>query len=402
MTWICQPFADLSAIDLHDMLQLRSKVFVVEQQAIYLDIDGKDPLSNHLLLKMADGQIVACCRLIPPGIACPEAMIGRVVVDPVWRGNGLAHDLMQQAVTCCQTLFADVSIRISAQKHLQYFYSRHGFAVCTVEYLEDGIPHVGMIREASQNPSASQRKLQARYLGHSAWLVITSARCLIFDYGLQPPRPTTGHLSDGILNLEELPSLPIYCFASHRHSDHYSASIHHDISSKTTAKFILGLDEQPDCAASQSVQPATSIVWPHRILRLDDMIIHCSGSTDSGVSFMIETPEAVIYHGGDLALWDNDDFFNRVYHQEIDWLARTGCRPDLAMLPVSTSDGYQEEPLLNGLWYFFDHFSPAGILPMHAHGFEQLYHDFAALAKNRGLDGVHVPHSPGDLIEINY
>ena len=91
LRWLCKQFNELTPSELYDLLRLRSQVFVVEQSAIYLDLDGRDQSAYHLLLVDGHDALVACCRLLPPGVLYPEAAIGRVVIDPAWRGRGLAR-----------------------------------------------------------------------------------------------------------------------------------------------------------------------------------------------------------------------------------------------------------------------------------------------------------------------
>jgi L-ascorbate metabolism protein UlaG (beta-lactamase superfamily) len=243
------------------------------------------------------------------------------------------------------------------------------------------------------------------YLGHSAWLVKTHLRLLLFDYG-DVPRKMPGGLSSGQLDWPELPDLPLYAFSSHRHADHYCARLHRQLGTRPRTTFVLGLDEMPD-AAQMLAQPAnTRPAWPRSHLAVDDLLITCSGSTDSGVSFLVESPECVIYHGGDLAVWDDQPWFFEAFCQEIDFLADrvrlTGRPPDLAFLAVSTSDGYQEAPLLQGLRYANLQLRPGRILPMHAHGFEELYESFAKGAQGGEWPPVLVAKRPGDsfLIDI--
>ncbi len=435
MEWSCKPFAELTNDELYDLLQLRGQVFVVEQKAAYLDCDGRDKAAYHLMLKDAGQQLIACARLLPPGQLYPEAAIGRVVVRPDQRGHGLAHELMRQAIPRCFSLFGGESIHISAQKHLQGFYSQHGFRPVTETYLEDGIPHVGMLYEkkpaaadpaesadmviaidpaaahtaagpaacsAAANPPSADFRLY--YLGHSAWLVRTSRRWLLFDYGRLPIRPSRGGLERGALDLALLDPLPIYAFASHKHADHYSAELQRRLSRHPQANYVLGLDAPPTAADSAAAPRGTWLVWPHSQLRLDDLCIRTTASTDSGVSFLVEAPEGVFYHGGDLAVWDDLDQYRQGYRREIDlladWLAESGRQPDLAFLPVSTSDGYQEDALLQGIWYAEERLRPRVTVPMHAHGFENLYRRFVELAGAAGYSNILLPEKPGDVFTV--
>ena len=131
---------------LHDLLALRSAVFVVEQACAFQDIDGLDPQAVHVLGHDEQGQLQASARCFPPGVAYAEASIGRVVTAPTARGTGLGHVLMRQALACVQAQWGQQAVRIGAQAHLQAFYASHGFVSEGEPYLEDGIWHVHMLR----------------------------------------------------------------------------------------------------------------------------------------------------------------------------------------------------------------------------------------------------------------
>ncbi|MEY3053167.1 MAG: hypothetical protein RLY31_2952 [Bacteroidota bacterium] len=144
-SFICLPFANLSAGQLYDIMALRQTVFVVEQQCAYLDADGKDQPAWHLIGSNQSRQTVSYARLLPVGVSYDEhASIGRVVVDPAYRNQGIGMDLMNQALRWTRHLFPGAPVKISAQSHLKDFYERFGFSVCGAEYLEDGIPHLPM------------------------------------------------------------------------------------------------------------------------------------------------------------------------------------------------------------------------------------------------------------------
>lgn len=146
-------FAQLGAAQIYDALQLRNAVFVVEQQCAYADIDGRDthPDTHHLLYYSADGALLAYARLLPAGLAYAQPSIGRVVVAPTQRGQGLAHHLLQDAVQCCQQIWPEqTAIALGAQQRLQHFYAQHGFAPMGEVYLEDGIAHIDMQRDMQQ------------------------------------------------------------------------------------------------------------------------------------------------------------------------------------------------------------------------------------------------------------
>ena len=144
--WICKHHADLAPAELHALLQLRSAVFVVEQNCAFQDIDGQDLRGETAhLMAWEDGRLAAYCRLLDPARdANGEAVIGRVIVAPAWRGTGLGHELMRRALAEVRSRWPRAGVYLGAQAHLRGFYGAHGFAVATPEYLEDGIPHVGM------------------------------------------------------------------------------------------------------------------------------------------------------------------------------------------------------------------------------------------------------------------
>ena len=143
MQWSWGPLHALSPAELYAMLALRQAVFVVEQDCAYLDADGKDLGAFHLLGRRA-GELVACARVLPPGLGGAEAAIGRVVVAPHARGTGLGRALMVEALDRTRVELGPGPVFVSAQAHLQAFYASLGFAVCGEGYLEDGIPHLPM------------------------------------------------------------------------------------------------------------------------------------------------------------------------------------------------------------------------------------------------------------------
>jgi ElaA protein len=138
-------FEDLSVTELYAILQLRNEVFVVEQQCVYADTDGKDPFCYHLMIW--DGNhLAAYARLLPAGLAFEQMSIGRVVSSPAHRGKGAGKVLMTQAIALCHELFGPGRVKIGAQLYLKRFYESFGFVICSEMYLEDGIEHIEMIR----------------------------------------------------------------------------------------------------------------------------------------------------------------------------------------------------------------------------------------------------------------
>ncbi len=136
-------FNELSTSELYSLLQLRSEVFVVEQNCVYQDVDGKDNKAIHVL-GYFDTELAAYSRLFDKGIYFEEASIGRVVVSPKHRDKKLGHDLMQVSIGAVKEHFKEHNITISAQEYLKKFYESHGFVQTSEMYLEDDIPHIQM------------------------------------------------------------------------------------------------------------------------------------------------------------------------------------------------------------------------------------------------------------------
>lgn len=138
-------FKALSVEDLYQILQLRSEVFVVEQNCVYQDIDGKDRKAIHVIGE-CDNKVVAYTRIFKPGDYFENASIGRVVIDASYRDRKWGHDLIKESIKAIEDHFGKSPITISAQLYLQKFYEAHGFVVVGETYLEDGIPHIEMLR----------------------------------------------------------------------------------------------------------------------------------------------------------------------------------------------------------------------------------------------------------------
>ncbi|MBG9979899.1 GNAT family N-acetyltransferase [Facklamia lactis] len=153
MNWISKQFNQLTLEELYEILFLRCNVFIVEQNCPYLDIDHHDQESTHLFLKNEEN-IIAYCRILPPGISYQEASIGRVVVDNNFRGSGHARILMEKAI---EYVFNEMNlneIKISGQAYLVKFYESLGFICVSEPYLEDNIKHVDLYLNKSKREKA--------------------------------------------------------------------------------------------------------------------------------------------------------------------------------------------------------------------------------------------------------
>lgn len=145
ITWVTKTFEELTPGELYAILRLRSEVFVVEQNCVFLDMDNKDQSCHHLM-GWQDEKLVAYTRLVPPGISYNEPSIGRVVTSPALRGSGAGKLLMEKSIAETERLFGKVSVRIGAQFYLRKFYTSLGFEQSSEVYDEDGIDHIEMIR----------------------------------------------------------------------------------------------------------------------------------------------------------------------------------------------------------------------------------------------------------------
>jgi ElaA protein len=147
VNWAWQRFAELGVDGLYDALQLRCRVFILEQGP-YLDPDGIDRHAWHLLGRDAQGALVATLRLVDPGVKYAEPSIGRVVTAPEVRGTSIGRALVAEGMAGCDRLWPGRGVRISAQAHLERFYNGFGFERVGDVYDEDGIAHVQMLRSA--------------------------------------------------------------------------------------------------------------------------------------------------------------------------------------------------------------------------------------------------------------
>jgi ElaA protein len=153
LAWKRVAFADLNPHQLYELLQLRTDVFVMEQDCAFQDMDGYDHLAVHLLgtavqAAVVEGQgapLIAYARLFPAGVKFAEASIGRVITRDTVRGTGLGHVLIREAIASVASLWGVQPIRIGAQSRLTAYYRQHGFVEVGPSYLEDNIDHQDML-----------------------------------------------------------------------------------------------------------------------------------------------------------------------------------------------------------------------------------------------------------------
>lgn len=144
LTWTLKNFHDLTVDELYAILHLRSEIFVVEQNCVFLDVDYKDQKASHLMGYDND-KLVAYTRLLPPGISYTEMSIGRVVTLAAARNSGIGKLLMTTSIGKIYELFGKQPVRIGAQLYLKRFYESFGFQQSSAVYIEDGIEHIEML-----------------------------------------------------------------------------------------------------------------------------------------------------------------------------------------------------------------------------------------------------------------
>jgi ElaA protein len=144
--WNCKKFELLNPFELYQLLRLRSDVFVVEQNCVFLDPDNYDQQCYHLM-GYIDQDLIAYTRIVPAGLIYKEASIGRVVTAKAVRRSGAGKELMQTSIETLFHLFGEQRIKIGAQLYLKHFYESFGFIQTSDVYIEDGIEHIYMLRE---------------------------------------------------------------------------------------------------------------------------------------------------------------------------------------------------------------------------------------------------------------
>ncbi|MBT1450239.1 GNAT family N-acetyltransferase [Glaciecola sp. XM2] len=147
LSHLCATFAQLNALQVYQMLRLRSEVFVVEQKCVYQDIDNKDLHSQtrHLLWYQAD-DLVAYARVLPPSLSYDDPSLGRVLTAESIRGKGIGREIIQTSLDTLSTIWPNRAVTIGAQSHLSHLYQAFGFKEVSAHYPEDGIMHVDMTK----------------------------------------------------------------------------------------------------------------------------------------------------------------------------------------------------------------------------------------------------------------
>lgn len=142
-------WSELTTSELYAFLKLRTDVFFLEQQIDETELDDRDrePSTLHLWLADENGTVAAYLRVLldpEPELRDARLVIGRVVVDPEWRGRGLAQQLLAQVLA----VFGDRAMLLHAQAYITPLYAGFGFEPVGEPFQEAGIQHQSMYRPA--------------------------------------------------------------------------------------------------------------------------------------------------------------------------------------------------------------------------------------------------------------
>jgi ElaA protein len=146
--WVVKSFEQLSTRELYELLRLRNEVFIVEQNCVFPDLDGKDQQCHHLL-GTESGNLMAYSRIVPPGLSYVYPSIGRILTAPSGRGRKYGIELMERSIAILEERYGATPIRIGAQLYLKKFYESFQFRQSGEVYDEDGIDHLEMTRDTA-------------------------------------------------------------------------------------------------------------------------------------------------------------------------------------------------------------------------------------------------------------
>ena len=142
MNLVSKFFWELTTEELYEILKVRTKIFIVEQNYPYLDPDGMDYQSLHVFYE-ENGQVLAYLRAFRKD----EEMVQMGRVLSAEHGKGYGGKILTEGLDQIRQKMNPKRIYIEAQCYATRFYEREGFRICSEEFLEDGIPHVIMIKE---------------------------------------------------------------------------------------------------------------------------------------------------------------------------------------------------------------------------------------------------------------
>ncbi|MBR6764330.1 MAG: GNAT family N-acetyltransferase [Clostridia bacterium] len=141
MELVVKHYNELTPAELYEILKVRSAVFVVEQNCVFLDMDGNDVMAYHVTL-WDNGKILAYLRVLEKGVTFDEVAIGRVLTTV--RGKGYANVILEAGIKTAIERYGAKRIKLEAQTYARGVYEKFGFQQSSGEFLEDGIPHIEM------------------------------------------------------------------------------------------------------------------------------------------------------------------------------------------------------------------------------------------------------------------
>ncbi len=238
-----------------------------------------------------------------------------------------------------------------------------------------------------KSPSLADGEARLWYLGHSGYAIQTRNNLLVFDYfpgGRVPDGPA---LCNGYIDPQEISGMKVTVFVSHEHGDHFDPGIFAWADAVPDIRYVMGCSAETD-------QPC-DLIEPRQVQDFDGIKVRTIESNDSGVGFLVEVDGLTIYHAGDHANRQRD--FSGPYCAEIDWLAATGIRPDVALMPVSGCGFGDQEAVRLGVNYALDKLQPKVFIPLHSLNSEYRYEEFIGGCRNE-FPGIRMvaPEHRGD------
>ncbi|HHT25488.1 MAG TPA: hypothetical protein GXZ76_08280 [Clostridiaceae bacterium] len=230
--------------------------------------------------------------------------------------------------------------------------------------------------------------MQITYLSHSSFFVEYNNNAILIDYGELPKRAKQGEISEGIFELAKQKSnyYKLFGYSSHRHEDHYDPNI---VQQFLNNDLLYILSDEHELEMEEYMKHKNFCqLYPQTTTNVDILNFANTGSTDQGGAILLQdcNEDFSIYYGGDLAVWDDLPEFYEGFAKEFTWLRDqvvTFAPVKIAFLPCCTSDGYQEEPLLNGSKELIELLKPQIVVPMHGFGYEYFYKSFAEEMQQR-------------------
>jgi L-ascorbate metabolism protein UlaG (beta-lactamase superfamily) len=223
--------------------------------------------------------------------------------------------------------------------------------------------------------------LDIYYLGHSGFAADTGNTLLVFDYWEDDKK-----LLGPVLDIQ---NRKIYFFSSHNHRDHYDKNIEgYKVRYEISGHF-TGWDMRDD---------RHIFIPAYGSYEKDGMEVTAAGSNDSGAAFLVRTDGICIFHGGDLAGWEDETW--KSFTSGIDHIRSLRAKIDAAFLAVTTFSGIIQKSMVKAAGYLLETLDPVCFIPMHANLKEYLYKEF----KDKYFPGdkrIIYPIFPGEKMSID-